>query len=329
MTEQEGPMFRFASLLVATTALVAVGDVAHGMLFCARKGTTGQIKEGSALHFRTACKSTEVALPISLEDAGQTVRFTGVDVQVVSGGGATNAVPNGRGNLIVGYNENDLVTPRPRTGSHNLIVGPLHEYTGVGGAALGNFNAIDGDYALATGGGGNHATGPGATAIGGTLNLAATSGAVVVGGSGNQATGLSTSVFGGLDNQASGTNAAVCGGRDNTAGGYTSVVSGGQLNAASADYSMTAGGGGSAATGVRSAVFGGDGNTASGPESTVAGGAVNKASGSDSAVSGGLLNEASGSFASVSGGNGVTQATADGWSAGSSGAAVSGSFSSP
>jgi len=42
---------------------------------------------------------------VSLAHDGTTVRFTGVNVQIVSGSGRTNTTPNGLGNLIVGYNE--------------------------------------------------------------------------------------------------------------------------------------------------------------------------------------------------------------------------------
>ena len=50
----------------------------------------------------------------------ETVRFTGVNVQIVNGLDDTETI-NGAGNLIVGYNEppNDA----DRTGSHNLVGG--------------------------------------------------------------------------------------------------------------------------------------------------------------------------------------------------------------
>ena len=51
-----------------------------------------------------------------------TIRFSGVNVQIVDGSGNTSGAVNGRGNLIVGYNElrgsGDV-----RTGSHNIVVG--------------------------------------------------------------------------------------------------------------------------------------------------------------------------------------------------------------
>src|SRR5207248_2229258 len=50
-----------------------------------------------------------------------TIRFSGVNVQVVSGSGTTSGTVNGEGNLIVGYAENPA--NQARTGSNDLIVG--------------------------------------------------------------------------------------------------------------------------------------------------------------------------------------------------------------
>ena len=70
---------------------------------------------------------------LSLEDAGRTLRVSGVNLQIVSGAGATDGPVNGLGNLIVGYNEDEAANscgpggcvnrPAVRTGSHNLVVG--------------------------------------------------------------------------------------------------------------------------------------------------------------------------------------------------------------
>ncbi|MBZ0253910.1 MAG: hypothetical protein K8I02_11280, partial [Candidatus Methylomirabilis sp.] len=55
--------------------------------------------------------------------------FEGVNVHVRSGGGATDdgGSLTGLGNLVVGYNEADAVTPQGRGGSHNLVVGEGHD----------------------------------------------------------------------------------------------------------------------------------------------------------------------------------------------------------
>ncbi len=57
------------------------------------------------------------------------------NLQLTNGAGSTAAAMNGKGNLIVGYNE-DSPIPTSRTGSHNVIVGTQHEYTSYGGLVL-------------------------------------------------------------------------------------------------------------------------------------------------------------------------------------------------
>lgn len=57
-----------------------------------------------------------------------TILFSNVNVQIVDGSGDTEGTVNGRGNLIVGYNElrdygND------RQGSHNIVVGRMNNYS--------------------------------------------------------------------------------------------------------------------------------------------------------------------------------------------------------
>lgn len=44
---------------------------------------------------------------VSLEDDGATLRFAGVNVQVVSGSGKTSGPVNSLGNLIVGYEDHE------------------------------------------------------------------------------------------------------------------------------------------------------------------------------------------------------------------------------
>ena len=66
----------------------------------------------------------------------KTILFSGVNVQIVNGLGATNGRPdnpdsinplftqtNGTGNLIVGYNEPGHPAGDNRTGSHNIVAG--------------------------------------------------------------------------------------------------------------------------------------------------------------------------------------------------------------
>ena len=171
----------------------------------------------AALETKTAALETKTAALSTLTDPNTsqpTVRFTGVNVQVVSGSGKTEATANGTGNLIIGYNEF-----RPfggatnfRTGSHNLVVGYFHNYSSSGGTVLGRLNTI---------------SGLGACVVGGDGNTASAQFACVSGGGGNTASGLDSSVSGGLDNTASGVASSVSGGELSTASGFGSTVLGG------------------------------------------------------------------------------------------------------
>ena len=67
--------------------------------------------------------------------AGPHIIFTGVNLHIRSGHFSGNSyTQNGRGNLVLGYNEpSDSTFPAERDGSHNLVVGPNHRYNfGVG-----------------------------------------------------------------------------------------------------------------------------------------------------------------------------------------------------
>lgn len=120
---------------------------------------------------------------LSVDGAGDIV-ISGANVYIQSGSGATNddvgAGPCnpcvGKGNLIIGYDE-DGGSPLPRTGSHNLVIGRLHSYTGFAGLVAGFSNTIGGDSATVTGGTFNNARDRGSVA-GGTVNNATNGGAV-------------------------------------------------------------------------------------------------------------------------------------------------------
>ncbi len=225
-----------------------------------------------------------------LVNGQDTIRFSGVNVQIVNGSGNTGEPINGLGNLIVSYNElrgsGDV-----RTGSHNVVVGRWHNYSSYGGMVTGISNTISGPYASVSGGCGNTASGQHAS---------------VSGGSANRASNTYSSVSGGYNNQASGQYASVSGGSDNAASGEAASVSGGRYNVASGDYAFVGGGGYDTAL---------SGNTAFANYSTVLGDSLNLAGDPDlsdrtseaySSVSGGGLNTASGAGSSVSGGLGNT-----------------------
>jgi hypothetical protein len=262
-------MHRLLVILVLVTLVCPAR--AHALSFCVRKDPiTGAVREGASVRLRATCKPREKALAISIEDGERTVRFSGVNVQIVSGAGATDAPVNGMGNLIVGYDAD--TGGYARTGSHNVVVGDEHTYSSYGGIVAGFQNAI---------------TGQGATVSGGSYNIASGRYASVTGGSRNAA-GTTPSAGPALV-LAPGEAATVSGGYNNAASGIAAAVSGGVVNTSSGDYA---------------AVSGGEHGTASGFVSSVTGGAYNVASGPDTAVSGGFVNIAGVYFGSVSGGAG-------------------------
>lgn len=232
------------------------------------------------------------------------VRFSGVNVQIVSGAGATDAAPNGTGNLIIGYDEVRTVGPQQcsvgadpgtsvpvpdgdaaacaaaggalaishKTGSHYLVVGDLQNYSQYAGIVVGKSNTSSNAYASVSGGTGNTAKGLQASVSGGISNTASGYLSSVSGGTENIASGESASVSGGFVNVASGDRASVSGGEENTASGGESSVSGGSQNIASSLSSSVSGGFTNTASGIQASVSGGTGNTADGQEASVSGG---------------------------------------------------------
>jgi hypothetical protein len=109
------------------------------------------------------------ALLAGVSRTSDTLLFSNVNVQIVNGKGATS-LTNGRGNLIVGYNE-----PRgfdSRDGSHNIVVGSKNDYSSYGGIVTGFNNDIGGKFANVIGGNNNQATGDFASITGGAKNKA-------------------------------------------------------------------------------------------------------------------------------------------------------------
>ena len=212
-----------------------------------------------------------VELPID-DKGGQakTIRFSGVNVQVVNGAGKNEEL-NSLGNLVVGYQET-RPSGNDRSGSHNLVVGEENNYSIHSGQVVGSRNTISGDYSAVSGGIQNIASGDYSTVSGGIDNTASGDVSTVSGGIDNTASGLHSTVGGGLENTASGTHNTVSGGLENTASGAASTVGGGRGNTVSFPWCT---------------VSGGDKNTASSPFSTVSGGRGNTASKGWSTVSGG------------------------------------------
>jgi hypothetical protein len=250
------------------------------------------------------------------------VVITGANLRIVNGLGRTGCIdelgnqipncPNGLGNLIVGYNEPrpaDMIGPTPvfvspddRTGSHNIVVGTMHNFLSFGGIVAGVLNEITGEFASVLGGSFNIASGQLASVNGGTENTASADSAWVGGGINNTASGELASVTGGSTNDATSNLTWIGGGIANTASGTNGAsVSGGRFNTASGDSSSVRGGISNTASGNFSSVSGGFMNTASGEFASVSGGSTNTASGNSASISGGFNHTAQGEFDWVAG----------------------------
>jgi hypothetical protein len=156
---------------------------------------------------------------------------------------------NGRGNLIVGYNEpfappaDDegpcaaFLGPSSHTGSHNIVLGSELSYTSFGGIVTGAVNKVDA---------------PGAMVFGGSCNLADGDRAVVVAGQAGRASGIGSVMIGGHFNGihdlpfsgsgAGGGGTVVIGGRFNGASGSETVTIGGEFNVQSETAGVAIGG---------------------------------------------------------------------------------------
>jgi hypothetical protein len=197
---------------------------------------------------------------------GPNIIFSGANIHIVSGSGATddNGNRTGLGNLIIGYDEDPGTSvgpvgpgeghpppfplqPGDRSGSHNLVIGSWHKFTQAasGGFVAGEYNVIGSEGASVSGGGYNTVSGWVSSVSGGGFNTASGFEAIVTGGLDNTASGNYASVSGGDHNSASGffdasvtggqgnvasgfSGASVTGGSQNTAGGFGTVVIGGQ-----------------------------------------------------------------------------------------------------
>lgn len=328
-----------ASRADAVTGAVCISSTLNGTL---RIRATG------------VCKSHEIQLG-SFD--GTTLQFSGINVQVVSGSGATDGPVNGKGNLIVGYN----------TPGGSCLLGSAACGAGAdcpadvcaGGACsllnvlsctttedcppneclnvpprTGSHNLVIGDqHSFTSYGGlvaGNHnaITAPSASITAGASNSASGPGASVTGGQANDASGANSSISGGSSNQARGPLNWIGGGEANIASGGNTSISGGEENKASGLWASVSGGRLNMATALGASVSGGVCNVAGSGSVSCPEGETGSFCPS---VSGGFENAASGNSASVSGGAGLTQPAVRGWAAGSAvpGNVVVGDFESP
>lgn len=191
----------------------------------------------------------EVTRSVDPDTGADTLIFSGINIQLVNGTGVTGPaytnpdpaeLPNGAGNLIIGYNEPRNNGTDRRSGSHMLILGDRNNYTSYGGIIAGRFNQTIGPYSAVNGGYGNVAEGFFSTVVG-EGNWAGGNYSSVSGGAYNTAEGHNSSVSGGYDNRAIGEESSVTGGYQNIASGWRSSVSGGVQAYASGDYSTASG----------------------------------------------------------------------------------------
>ena len=148
-----------------------------------------------------------------IQVSGRNFVITGKNVFIQDGSGNT-ASSTGLGNLTIGYNAlRGFGFVDNRTGTHNLVLGDLNNYSSFGGAVFGYFNTISNEFASVTGGFNSTASGRNSSVSGGSYNSAINTGASVSGGSGSAAEGISASVSGGFLNRAIGDSSSVSGGQ--------------------------------------------------------------------------------------------------------------------
>jgi len=269
----------------------ACGVVLLGLVSLPLQSGTAADNQPAGMGERMAALEKKLSA-MRFDDAANEVVITGANLRIVNGLGETTTT-NGLGNLIVGYNEllNDHRRPDVRTGSHNVVVGRLNNFSSFGGLVVGSLNEISGVFASVSGGEHNAASGDNSSVSGGLNNTASGLLSSVSGGQSNQAIGTVSSVSGGEFNRAFGIGASVSGGFSNTASGDSSSVSGGVTNTASGDTSSVSGGQTSTASGRVSSVSGGEFNTASGDFSSVSGGTNRSAPGTENWAAGALFSD--------------------------------------
>ncbi len=201
---------------------------------------------------------------LSVDMGLNTVVFSGANVHINNGLGGSTSV-NGVGNLVVGYDEEtgastlmcsdgqllnqidceaagEIWGAIHKTGSHNVVIGPSHNYSRSGGLLAGIQNNLLAHNSSVSGGSLSTASGVASSVSGGSTNLASAAESSISGGFNNIASGASSSVSGGTRNTASGTTSSVNGGSTNTSSGVLSNISGGSTNTSSGFVSAVSGG---------------------------------------------------------------------------------------
>jgi hypothetical protein len=153
---------------------------------------------------------------------GPNIVISGANVQIVNGTGQTGIV-NGRGNLIIGYDElpSPALSAGDRGGSHNLVMGMANKFTtwAYSGIVNGVSNVINGESDVILSGDNNVIAGN----VSG-LNRAS----VIITGQGNTMFDATDSaIVSGVGNNIGNEYSVIVGGYANRQGGIESVILGG------------------------------------------------------------------------------------------------------
>ncbi len=195
------------------------------------------------------------------------VLVSGANLHVVNGSQATNIV-NGKGNIIIGYNEKRVNNPQSAVGSHNLVLGTRNEYTSYGSIVSGNYNTVSKPHAAVITGQHNEATGQFS---------------VIVGGGGKETLELSGKKYTFEGNKATADFSVIIGGVENSNDGRNSIIVGGGKNAISSSSTQPY-------AGVVNTLIGGTNNLMYGTASLMCGGDANNSYGLQSIMIGGWSN---------------------------------------
>ena len=161
---------------------------------------------------------------VSVDSTNHEVLYEGANVFINSGAGHTESVPNGLGNLVVGYG--DWSANTDTSGSHNVVMGTDNGFSSYGGLVGGFANDVAAPFAMVLTGSYNNATDEYAVVVSGKNGDAAAPHSVVVSGFSAEASGSYSAVLTGYNSIASGSYSAVLGGSSNQATAAGSVAAG-------------------------------------------------------------------------------------------------------
>ena len=181
---------------------------------------------------------------VSVDDSAHTVLVSGANLQVHNG--QSTSASNGLGNVILGFNglQADQDPLETRNGSHNLVVGYGHFYTGNDNLISGVTNRAYGDQGV----------------VFGFNNRSWDVNTTVLGGGNNGAYGNATTVVGGFSNVTYGTSNVVLGGGGNVSNGNADVIVGGDNNVTNGDFALCMGGLQNTVNASWNSILGGQGN---------------------------------------------------------------------